>query len=243
MIKETYVQLALKFKKTKCKKTFKKLYEKLLPGLKSYVYKIVKNWDYVDDITAITMAKIYTKIDDFDTTYQITTWAYKIAKNEALQILKKDSKIISLNVFSENGYEVNDNQNIGLPDILSTDEFNIISDDDYIEKENLVQSQYENLINSILNLNVMYRQIMIDKYINKLSYKEIEEKNNKPYILICQEKRNLIKQLLLEGKDEDALEEKLKLKRFISNKMLNQQTIKNRIIKGKAILRNSLINN
>jgi RNA polymerase sigma factor (sigma-70 family) len=241
MVKETYVQLALKFKKTKCKKTFKKLYEKILPGLRSYVYKIVKNWDHTDDITAITMAKVYTKIDDFDTTYQITTWAYKIAKNEALQLIKKNSKVVSLNVFSDNGYEVDNNKNLGISDVLPTNDISILSDEDLIEQENSLQSQYENLINEILNLNVMYRQIMIDRYINKLSYKEIEEKNNRPYLEICKEKRAFIKELLETGKDEEALEEKMKLKRFISNKMINQQTIKNRIIKGKSILKKSLI--
>ena len=87
----------------------------------------------------------------------------------------------------------------------------------------------------------MYRQIMIDRYINKLSYKEIEEKNNKPYLVIYNEKKKIIEELISNGLEEKAMEEKLKLHRFISNKMLNQQTIKNRISKGKNILRESLL--
>lgn len=241
MSKETYVQLALKFKNTKCEKTFSKLYKKLLPGLKSYTYKIVKNWDYTDDIVAITMAKVFTKIDDFDTTYQITTWAYKIAKNEALQTIKKNSNIVSLNVFSDNGFELDNQSKIGSTDLFVADEDNLFKDEDYLENEKRINTDYEKLLENLLNLNVMYRQIMIDRYINKLSYKEIEEKNNRPYLIIYNEKKKLIEELISNGFDEKAMEEKLKLHRFISNKMLNQQTIKNRISKGKNILRDSIL--
>ena len=42
---KTYKELALEFQRTRNDKVFTELYEKMRPGMRNYVYKIVKDSD------------------------------------------------------------------------------------------------------------------------------------------------------------------------------------------------------
>ena len=60
--KRTYKEIALEFKNTRDEKVFAELYEKMRPGLRNYVYGIVKDWDATDDVVSNTLTKVYFKI-------------------------------------------------------------------------------------------------------------------------------------------------------------------------------------
>ena len=89
---ETYASLAADFVSTRSEASYTKLYHKMRPALFGYVRKIVKDRDATEDIVAITMSKVYTKIEQYNPEWQITTWAYKIAFNECLIFIKKRNK-------------------------------------------------------------------------------------------------------------------------------------------------------
>jgi len=99
--KRTYKEIALEFKTTKSEAVYNELYQKMRPGLRNYVYGILKDWDITDDVVSNTLTKIYFKIDQYDPSYQITTWAYRIAYNECMGHIMNRNKKVSLNVFSE----------------------------------------------------------------------------------------------------------------------------------------------
>lgn len=233
---ETYLQLALKFQRTKCDKTFTKLYQRLVPGLRNYTYNITEDWDAADDVVAITMSRVYTKIDDYDPTYQITTWAYKIARNEALQWIRRRDEVLPLSIFSDSGYDADESGNIGKAGSVLESNLGEKCEEDYIEEDKKLQSVYECAMEEIFNLKPAYRQIMIDRFIHRLSYKEIEEKTNHPFKLKCAEMRKNIKSLEEEGKATEAVKAKINLQRYIKNCMINMQTVKNRINRGKKMV-------
>ena len=81
---KTYKELAIEFKKTRSERVYNELYKKMKPGLWSYVNNIVKDPTIADDITSTTLTTVYLKIYQYNESYQITTWAYRIAYNECI---------------------------------------------------------------------------------------------------------------------------------------------------------------
>jgi len=102
---KTYKELAIEFKKTRSERVYNELYKKMRPGLWSYVNNIVKDPTIADDITSTTLTTVYLKIDQYDESYQITTWAYRIAYNECIGWIRFRNKKVSMNVFTDAGVE------------------------------------------------------------------------------------------------------------------------------------------
>ena len=71
-------------------------YAKLLTDYKERLYwhirKIVIEHDDADDVLQNTFIKVFQNIDGFKGNSSIYTWMYKIATNEALNLIKKKSK-------------------------------------------------------------------------------------------------------------------------------------------------------
>jgi len=84
-------KLALTFINDKSNRNFTPLYNRLRPGLLKYVYSICKDFSTCDQIVGNAFAKMWEKIDQYDTFYSFSTWAYRIARNEAL-LSKRYSK-------------------------------------------------------------------------------------------------------------------------------------------------------
>lgn len=164
---KTYKELATEFKRTKSEKVFNDLYKKMRPGLWSYIFKIVKDHDAADDITSTTLTTIYLKIDQYDEQYQITTWAYKIAFNDCIGWLRFKNRTVSAEVFTEKGVE-----SIFEPKV---DVFNCETETqrELLEKDFLLDEKVRLLTESIDSLPVMYKNYMVERFLNKKSYNEI----------------------------------------------------------------------
>ena len=80
----SYRELAENFLATRSEKDFNLLYKRVQPGLRNYIMNVVKDAEAAEDILANTLIKMWTKIDQYDPKYQITTWLYRIAFNESL---------------------------------------------------------------------------------------------------------------------------------------------------------------
>jgi RNA polymerase sigma-70 factor (ECF subfamily) len=164
---KTYKELATEFKRTKSEKVFNDLYKKMRPGLWSYIFKIVKDHDAADDITSTTLTTIYLKIDQYDEQYQITTWAYKIAFNDCIGWLRFKNRTVSAEVFTEKGVE-----SIFEPKV---DVFNCETETqrELLEKDFLLDEKVRLLTESIDSLPTMYKNYMVERFLNKKSYNEI----------------------------------------------------------------------
>ena len=92
MANTSYRQLAENFVKTKSPKDYKLLHDKVRPGLENYVFNIVKDNEAKNDIVTDTLTRLWTKIDQYDPQYQITTWLYRIAFNESLGWIRQRNK-------------------------------------------------------------------------------------------------------------------------------------------------------
>jgi|TARA_B110000977_G_C11027447_1_gene473812 RNA polymerase sigma-70 factor (ECF subfamily) len=176
----SYKQLTNNFLETKSDQDFAALYNKIKPGLTSYVYKIVKDSDMAEDIAINTLTKMWTKIEQYNPKYGITTWLYRIAFNDALGYINTRNKTTSLNKLSEYGVEVNGNgaMSTTLRDLMNESEE--MSFQDYIDEDDALEEKYRKTLGAINDLKEMYRDILVDRMINHMKYDQLATKYNLP---------------------------------------------------------------
>ena len=82
-------KLAINFYKSKNTQDFQLLTARIHYGLRSYLFGILKNNEWVDDVEVLVLEKIWSKIDLYDPDKaKFSTWLYKVAFNEALQYIQ-----------------------------------------------------------------------------------------------------------------------------------------------------------
>jgi RNA polymerase sigma-70 factor (ECF subfamily) len=172
--KEKNIQnLANTFILTKNDRSFRNLFDRLKPGIFNHCYKITKSRDLAEDAFLNTMSKVWEKIDQYNEERgNFSTWCYNIARNETLLLLKEENKYnsrtsLEMEFFTSN----NDIGDIGGVYLMEEDEGNSIFKD-----ENEFDLIYESVINEITDLPEIYKDIMVDREINKMKYKDIAEK-------------------------------------------------------------------
>ena len=173
-----YREMTDNYIKSRSEEDFTTLFYRIKPGLTAYVKKIVKDHDIAEDIAVRTLTKMWTKIDQYNPKYQITTWLYRIAFNDSLGYINKRNKKSSLDQLSEFGVEVNNtgSTNLSLGDAFE-DAYQMTEQDFYDEDNELIE-KYTSALNAIQGLKEMYRDIIVDRLINNMKYYDIAEKHN-----------------------------------------------------------------
>src|SRR6056300_910264 len=134
--KKSYKALGLEFYNTRTEKAYSELYKRVRPGLKSYIWNILKDEEAVEDVLANTLLKLWTKIDQYKPEYQITTWLYRIAFNESLGYIRERNKKYSISAMEEFGMEVTSNNSLNENlAMLLEDAENMMTESDYWEEE------------------------------------------------------------------------------------------------------------
>jgi RNA polymerase sigma factor (sigma-70 family) len=176
----TYRELTEDFIENKSEKAFTDLYYKIKPGLTTYVNKMVKDSDVAEDIAINTLTKMWTKIDQYNPKYQITTWLYRIAFNESLGYIDKSKRKSSLDQLSEFGVEVNNTGTTQVSIQEAYQEYEEMTEQDYLDEDNDLIETYGNALKAIANLKPMYRDILTDRLVNEMKYDEIADKYDLP---------------------------------------------------------------
>lgn len=175
----SYRELSENFVKSRSERDYNALYLRIKPGLKNYIANVVKNSEATDDILTNTLTKMWTKIDQYDPSYQITTWLYRIAFNECLGWIRQRNAKYSIETMKEYGIEISDQYaNTSARELLI--EAELKTESDWLEEDNHLQNRYELALTSIDNLKPMYKDIIEDRLINKMKYEDIAAKYNLP---------------------------------------------------------------
>jgi len=172
MAKEKNIQvLAENFIRTRNEREFNPLYERVKPGVLNHCYNILKDFELAEDAFLNAMSKVWQKIEQYDADRgNFSTWCYNIARNESLLLLKSRKRYISqtsdeMEYTSAKSEEKNPSYNI--------------EDDplwDFLSGGNDIDDMYEQVIDEIKDLDPLYRDIMIDREINGMKYKDIADK-------------------------------------------------------------------
>ncbi len=132
---------------------------------KTFSLKLVSRED-IEDLTIATFSKAFDKLDSYDDSFAFSTWIQTIASNTLIDFFrKKDQKTISIDQQKEDD-EIN----------------NIDVVDNSLDPENhLIRVQKNKHITGIVHrLKPHYRELIILRYLDEMSYVEISKKLNMP---------------------------------------------------------------
>lgn len=162
-------QLALDFVDTRSEKSFTLLYNRLKPGLKKHIQRYHQDSDVVDELLAITLSKAYTFADKYDSRWNFSTWVYKICQNECLMEIRRQNATYSLDNMMDNKIAIKP---------VNADDWQLESDYEFFADEETVQSDslYSEVLEEIKNLPQHYKEIIEDRILYKMKYKDIAEK-------------------------------------------------------------------
>ena len=127
--------------------------------------KLVSKED-IEDLTIATFSKAFDKLDSYDDSFAFSTWLQTIASNTLIDFFrKKDQKTISIDEQKED----KDSNNI---DVV----------DNSLDPENhLIRKQKNKHITGVVHrLKPHYRELIILRYLDEMSYAEIANKLNMP---------------------------------------------------------------
>lgn len=158
--------IALNFIKNKNNKTFTELINRLKPGLYNFAFNFVRDRDLADDIVSQTVITLWEKIDQYNQDYNFSTWAYAIAKNEALGILRNKNKNLSYEKYAGNYSKLLQNY---------TPVFNLETECMIPCGEELTQKLYDASLAAIDKLDEPYRTVMYEREINEKQLSDIAE--------------------------------------------------------------------
>tara|TARA_B100001057_G_scaffold397776_1_gene408074 strand:+ start:27846 stop:28442 length:597 start_codon:yes stop_codon:yes gene_type:complete len=179
MPKTSYRELAENFLQSRSEQDYKVLHDKIKPGLQNYVFNVVKDSEVRDDIVTNTLTKLWTKIDQFDPQYQITTWLYRIAFNECLGWIRQRNKKRSIDALRDSGIEVSRYYaRTSARDLLVEMEYK--SEDDFYAEDAELMNRYEMALKGIEDLKPMYKGILEDRLLNNMKYEDIATKYELP---------------------------------------------------------------
>ncbi len=157
-------ELILDFQKNNTIKAYEILVERYTNRLINYVFRFLGNYEACVDVVQETMIKVYRYKDSYNSIAKFSTWIYTIAGNLARTEYQKRKrrKLFSINAAGDDkneNYEIPDEQY--RPDVIT----------DSGIKDEIIQK-------ALLKVSNAYRQMVILRDIQGLSYEEIAEITN-----------------------------------------------------------------
>ena len=178
--------LATKFLNGRNEDDFKNLISRIHYGLKSYLFGILKNNDWVDEVEVIVLEKLWSKIDMYDPEKaKFSTWLYKIAFNDALQYLNGYEKVHK-NCISQDISDVYASSLMGETSEAFAEQDNIDMqvvagiDLEFMTKDDVTKNLADVSIDCIKKLPDNYRLVLTEKLLNDKTLNEIAYDNNIP---------------------------------------------------------------
>ncbi len=161
-------------------KSLEILYSRYLKPIYSFAYRYVGGGHDAEDITQEVFVKTWRQIKRFDQSKSFKTWLFSIAKNAAIDFLKKKKTI----PFSE--FENEEGEN-ALTEALA--------DPNPLPQEILERADMAQVLNTAMDkLSPEYRMVLFLRYNDHFSFQEIADSLGEPlYTITSRHRRALIK--------------------------------------------------
>jgi len=144
----------VKIIREKDKELYSEIIKRYQTKLSHYLKKFIYDSDELEDVLQMVFIKSYRNLYGFDIHKKFSSWIYRIAHNEAINHLKKNSK-----------------GQISLEEV----EYKIIDEKINLHEEidrNLLKEKIDKLLT---NVNLKYREPLILFYFEQKSYQEISD--------------------------------------------------------------------
>lgn len=145
--------------------SFEELVRRYQRPITNYVYRMLGNYDASLDVTQEIFIKVYNSMSRYSAEYKFSTWLYKISHNAAIDYLRRNSNHEqSLEIEGEDGsYQVQYESKRPTP-----------------EQEREQNEWREEIETVVKRLPSGYRELIMLRHTNDLSYDEIAEITNLP---------------------------------------------------------------
>ncbi len=141
------------------KQALEALFKRYLKPTYYFIYRYVANKEEAEDVIQETFVKVWKNLKKFDQKKSFKTWVFSIAKNTALDFLKKKKAI----PFSS--FEDEEGQNPVL---------DALRDPGPISSELIAEKEAADLLyKNIDNLSPKYREVLLLRLDNQLVFREI----------------------------------------------------------------------
>lgn len=144
---------------------FEELVRRYQRPIVGYIYRMLNDYDASLDVSQEVFIKVYKSLDKYSCEYKFSTWLYRIAHNATIDHIRRNSQNLqSLETESEEGaYQMQ------LESPLPTPE------------QNQERREWKSEIESVVKcLPSAYRELILLRHTQELSYDEIAEVTNLP---------------------------------------------------------------
>lgn len=153
-------ELILEFKTNGSEKAFEILVQRFKNPLTNYVYRFLGDYDSCVDVVQDTFVKVYRYKDNYSSLAKFSTWIYTIAGNLARTEYQRKRR---RNFFSISGFG-DEEKNFDIPD----NSYRPDTQTDMKLKSEIIQK-------ALLMVKDLYREAVILRDVQELSYEEIAE--------------------------------------------------------------------
>lgn len=143
---------------------FERLVRKYEKYVCTTVFSVIRNRDDSFDVAQEVFLKLYHSIGSFKGESSFSSWLYRIAKNSALDFLRKQKKAQTVSLNAEN-----DDGEKRLPDLPDP------SDRNHPEKAALAAEKREMLYAALNRLTPEHREMILLRDINGYTYEEMSD--------------------------------------------------------------------
>jgi RNA polymerase sigma-70 factor, ECF subfamily len=145
---------------------FEELVRRYQRPITGYVYRMLNNYDASLDVTQEVFIKVYNSLARYSSDYKFSTWLYRIAHNAAIDWMRRNSGISQQSLEAENAD--------------GTYQLQIESSQPTPEQDR-ERSEWRAEIESVVKcLPTAYRELILLRHTQDLSYDEIAEVMNLP---------------------------------------------------------------
>lgn len=144
---------------------FEELVRRYQRPITGYIYRMLNNYDASLDVTQEVFIKVYNSLNRYSSEYKFSTWLYRIAHNAAIDYMRRNS--------------VNQ-QSIEAENADGTYQLQIESSQPNPEQMR-ERSEWRTEIETVVKcLPTVYRELILLRHTQDLSYDEIAEVTNLP---------------------------------------------------------------
>ncbi len=169
-------------------KSLEVLIHRYLKPIYSFVYRYVGNKHEAEDITQEAFIKVWKNLKKFDQSRSFKTWIFSIAKNTAIDFLKKKKTV----PFSE--FENEERKNTLIETLTDLSPL----PQEILEKKDISQT----LARAMEKLSPKYRMVLFLRYNDHFTFREIAESLGEPIDTVKSQHRRaliILKRLLSES--------------------------------------------
>ncbi len=144
---------------------FEELVRRYQRPIVGYIYRMLGDYDASLDVSQEVFIKVYNSLEKYSSEYKFSTWLYRIAHNATIDHIRRNSqKLQSLETESEDGaYQMQLESSVPTPE------------------QNQERKEWKSEIESVVKcLPSAYRELIVLRHNQELSYDEIAEVTNLP---------------------------------------------------------------